>query len=347
MQTIQNYKIAESVSIKICEKKEIIDKLLLKRNAVDYEKVNMIISGIKKEFNLDGVIDIIFGIDIRNSKMLPERKNGIEMILSPVFKKENLDFLNILYNKLISNKKYICDNWSIVRYKPWNPETLENINITYTNNDGTKKIITHSDIEYYSFNQNFDKSDNTNLKNYEKLNVILFIRDDVKKYILKKHSMSGNEIYMPRDSSLLTLLDATIGEYNMLNIVNHMEICLKSTNVPVEKLPLSNLCKKIKMIDTAINTINKIHYCLRCEYSNTQVKLIKCKCNKAFYCDEICKKAHIDIHKKFCCYLSDSSTSSSNSLSDSISSPSSSASPTSSPNSLSDSISSPSSEPLS
>jgi hypothetical protein len=301
MQAIQNYKVAEALSERIGSQKKIINELLLKKNEVDYKKVNMIIEEIKKEFNLTGVIDIIFGIDIRNSKVLPERKDCIELILSPMFMKENLEFLNIIYNKLTSNKKYICNNWSIVKYKPWNPETLENINITYKNEDKTKKIITHDDIEYYSFNQDSDNLDKSNKSNYyEKINIILFIRDNVKKYMLKKHVISGNDVYIPTDTSLLTLLDATIGEYNMLNIINHMEICLKSTEISVEKLPLKHLCEKIKMINTVIDTTNKIYNCSRCGYSNTQVKLIKCKCSQVFYCDKKCKDAHIDIHEKFC-----------------------------------------------
>lgn len=301
MQSIQNLNVAKSVSNKIAEKKTIINTLLLKKNESDYRKVNIIINGIISEFNLTGVIDIIFGIDIRNSKLLSERKNHIEMIISPIFKKDNLDFINILYKELTSNKRYICDNWSIVKYKPWNPETLENIQITYSNKDGTTKTITHKDIEYYSYEA---ESNSNKSINYEKINVILFICDDVKQYILEKHTISGNEVYIPKDSSILTLLDAAIGEYNILNIINHMEICLQSTNIPFEKLPLLNLRDKIKMIDTVINTTNKIYNCTQCDYLNTHVELIKCKCNKVYYCDDICKNAHFNIHKNYCNYTS-------------------------------------------
>lgn len=292
MNNLANIRDATIIAEAIGKERFKINKLLLNRNQEDYNKVNSIINNIKKKYNIEKEIDIIFSIDIRNGKILDERLNCVEMIISPIFKKENLEFLTVLYDTILSKKDIVmCDNWSLIKFKPWNKKSLDTICIEYKDKKDSI-IITHKDIEYHSFS---DES-----QNLEKINIILFINSKVKDYLLQKHMNNGTEVFIPKDSSILTLLDACIGEYNMLNIVKHIEICVNTLDFPGDKLPLKNLSEKIQMIDTIINTKNKIYNCSRCEYLNTHVKLIKCKCNNVYYCDMICKNAHADIHKDYC-----------------------------------------------
>ena len=281
---------ADGISKSICDKKNIINNLLLKKNQHDYNKVIEIINIIKKTHDIENKIDIIFSTDIRNGKILNERLNHVELIISPIFKKENLEFLDILYNTMLSKKEIVlCDNWSLVKFKPWDKKSLETINIEYKNNNESI-IITHNDIKYSS-------TDNKK-HNLEKIDITLFIDNKVQEYLLQKHNINGNDVLIPRDSSILALMDAAIGEYNMLNIVNHISICINPSSN--NNLPLKNLSEKIQMIDTIINTKNKIQCCLRCGYLNTHVKLVKCKCDNVYYCDNVCKNAHADIHNQFC-----------------------------------------------
>jgi len=258
---------------------------LLKKEYDSYQKANNIVTKVLADLKINNDIGIYFGIGTRNGNELPERRDQIEMIISPMIKKSSVDLMAKLFDSYTNyNLKF-----SVVKYKFWQPSSLQNMVINHQSETGDIVEITKDDFSYFPFREN------------NKLSIILFVNDDIQKYIIKKEHLKqdiNREMWLPINTSIYMMLDSAIGEFNLLNTLNNMEIYLASEHTEIERHPLEHLSQTIQMINN--NPLSGIYTCSRCNYNNTQTKLKICKCKKVYYCDTICQKAHRYIHKKNC-----------------------------------------------
>lgn len=299
--------IANNFWITLMPYKNEIDKKLRERNHDSYRQINNIVDRVKIILGINDQIGMYFGIDVRNGVELAERKNHIELIISPLLQRKNKKILNELYNTYFKYiKNHAVDTpWSVIKYKFWQPSHLQTISINYNDsseneNDSPEKDtklieITQSDFSYFPI---LDSSKKENCK----LDIILFINDDVSKYLIKKETMEINkterDIWIPFNNNIYTILDSAIGEFNLLNTLDKMEIYLMSEHNNIKRHPLKHLTQTINMINN--NPLSLIHVCSRCEYSSTQTSLKLCICKKIYYCDTICQRANRSIHKLTC-----------------------------------------------
>jgi hypothetical protein len=279
---------------KFMERENEMKELLLKRNSEEHQKARSIIDEIIIKLDINNCVGILFGVDVRNSLVLPERKDYIELIITPLYQRKNIKLVTALYKEY---HNYLPNYWSVIKYKFWQPSHIESIAVNYKNENSTKTgyeliEITKSDIKYHPI---VEQKEN-------KLSILLFINDTKAPYLIKKekYEMNGTirEIWIPKDYSIYAILDSAIGEYNLLNIINKMEIYLESEEKDVERHPIENIIGVVDMITN--NPMSNIYKCSRCNYSNTQTKLKCCKCKNAYYCDNICQKAHRNLHKLNC-----------------------------------------------
>ena len=283
--------VANNFWIKIMEHSADITSELLKKDYESYQKITNMVTKIQMDLKINNEIGVYFGIDTRNGNTLPERKDQIEIIISPLFKKASVALMLAIYD---AHFNYIPKNWCVVKYKFWQPSSLQDMTInhqdvSHSNKEGDIIEITKDDFEYFPFTEN------------NKLSIIVFVNDDVAKYMIKKEHVEhgiNREMWLPINTSIYMMLDSAIGEFNLLNTLNNMEIYLKSEHTEIDRHPLEHLTQTIQMINN--NPLSNIHSCARCEYNNTQTKLKVCRCKKVYYCDEICQRAHRSIHKKNC-----------------------------------------------
>lgn len=262
---------------------------ILKRNENDYNKSVNIVTQITKELCIDTNVGIYFGIDIRNGMNLNERKDYVEIIISPLFQKKNQSLVIALFNESFNCNlpKY----WSVIKYKFHRPSYIHTITLNYTNkNDGLDNVEITKNHFYFHPILNERKT---------KISILLFIDDDISPYLIKKENHKERELWFPIDNGVHAILDSAIGEYNLLNAIDKIEIHLKSDvdkdefkDVQLRKL--ETIIDDIELIHN--HSLSKFHTCSRCEYSNKQVKLYICKCRKVYYCDSICQKAHRELH---------------------------------------------------
>lgn len=273
---------------------KIIYDNLLKRNETEYNQSINIVSQITKSLNIENNVGIYFGIDIRNGMNLSERKDCIELIISPLFQRSNQKLTIDLYNE--SFKHNLPNYWSVVKYKFHRQSYIHTIILNYSKPELIDEKTTDAIVEITKDHFHYHSITNDEKT---KISVLLFVDDDMASYLVKKEKYNDRDILIPKDNGIHAILDSTIGEYNLLNVLDKMEIHLKSeTNQEdfknIEIYPIENLSKDIEMIHN--HSLSKFHTCSRCEYSNKQIKLYVCKCHKVYYCDSICQKAHREMH---------------------------------------------------
>jgi hypothetical protein len=280
--------IAKDFWVRFKEHETFLYENLLKRDFESYNKVLNTMNIIKKDLHIDNLIDTNFGIDTRNGMALKERENLIEFIISPLFKKSNIPLLNAMY--LESFKHSIPKYWNIVKYKYFQPGFINTITLNY----GTDEI-TEITKDHFSYIPMINKDNST-------INLILFVEDSISEHLIKKEKYNDREIYIPKDNGIHAILDSAVGEYNLLNSIDKMEICLESDmkqeGFKEGSYKMENLINELNMINN--NPLSNIKYCAHCKYSSNQVKLYICKCKKTYYCDNICQKANRFVHKLLC-----------------------------------------------
>jgi hypothetical protein len=254
-----------------------IISLLNNKNSKDYNTACTLIHSILQMFNLHNTVSIHLGIDIRNGSQLSERIDSFELIISPVFQKKNIESMEKLAkaSKLIN----ISNKFSIIKYKFFKPHN--EIKISYD-----KIEINKDDLSFLIV----DKDDNH-------ISFIMFINDDKIELLTNKTDINGIEMYIPKDNSITSIIDNLIGEYNMLNNVEFMEIQCKSL-LDTKFEHLVQYVKPVAQLYDEMLTINKNYkLCERCMYSNKNVNLLVCKSTKKYYCDKICQKAYVTSFK--------------------------------------------------
>ena len=266
---------------KLMEYEKEISGFLAKRSNVEYKNAMNIITGVKTSLKIDDCIICCFGIGVRNGLVLPERENHIELIISPQLRKD-IALLNDIYG---IHKEYIPANWSVIRYKFHQPSMLDTITIYYNDTE-----ISKNDFEYHPILEN------------DKLNILLFVDDKIANFMIKKENIKLGEetrdIWIPKDNSIYSIITSAIGEYALFNIIDKMEIYLKSEHTDIKREPLSHMSNTVEMILN--NPTSDINKCFRCNYTSVQTHIRRCKCKKAYYCDVVCQKAHHNLHKSIC-----------------------------------------------
>lgn len=284
---------------------------LLKREDKCYNNAVNIISNIKTSLEIVDSIGTYFSIDTRNGLKLEERIGHVEFIITPLFQRNNQQLMNALYNAHHSFKlpKY----WTVVKFKFFQPQFINTISINYdSKHDNTsdskdtnsnvfyeKKLdssiveITQDDF-MYSIAEHDQK---------DRINILLFINNNVASYLVKKEKYNNRDILIPVDTSIHAILDSAIGEYNLLNVLDKMEIhtMIELDNPEFKDLQIKKINNLIQEFDVInYNPLSGINKCARCGFINKQVKNYVCKCRNVYYCDKVCQKAHYGLHKKFC-----------------------------------------------
>lgn len=240
-----------------------------------------IIDKIKHELAIENRIGTYFRLGIRNYMKLKERQSCIEFIISPLFQKSNKLLLNALYKEYLNIN--LSDNWSVIKYKFHQPKLIYDMALTYDNVEVTK-----NDFKYHPI-----------INKQKTLSVLLFINDDKACHLIKKETINKHDIWIPKGNGIHSMLDCAIGEYNLINILDKIEIhlfsdLLKKTFKDLQIYNLVNLMNDIDMLQN--NSISNTLKCARCGYTSNQLKLYVCKCKKVHYCDSICQKAHRKLH---------------------------------------------------
>jgi hypothetical protein len=269
-----------------------IKELIYKRSQDDHQKVRDITDGIIDCLNFKDCVGILFGVDMRNGMVLTERKDHIELIITPLYQRKNKPLTDAIY---AAHTKYLPAYWSVIRYKFWQPSHIHTITVNYRDETDSNNIIeiTKNDFQYFPI------VDTVN----GKLSIILFISAEKAKYLIKKEKYEINgvirDLWIPKDCGIYSILDSAIGEYHLLNTLEKMEIYLDTEEVEINtRHPIEKITDVVNMI--ANNPMSNILKCSRCSYSNKQTKLGMCKCKNAYYCDSICQKAHRKLHKLNC-----------------------------------------------
>ena len=283
--------IAKNFWIAFQEKEKIIYTNLLKRNESHYNKSVTIITNIKLDLGIIDNIGTYLSIDTRNGMELSERKNYVEFILTPLFRKSNIELLNALYNEYLLCKlpKY----WNIIKYKFFQPELIQSITLNYEDEKKNIVEITKDNFMYYPI-INDEKT---------KINILLFITDNISQHIVNKENYNNRDIFIPSNTGINAILDSSIGEYNMINKLDKMEIHLESDLLNKDFKDI--VCKNIEHLHAEFEMLNNnpmsgINKCSRCYYASNNVKLYICKCKKTYYCDTICQRACYLLHKDIC-----------------------------------------------
>jgi hypothetical protein len=303
---LNTQKVAKEFWTKFMENESILYNNIKKRNIDEYNQSINIIDEIINSLNIKNMVNVHFGIDTRNGMVLPERKDNIELILSPIFQRNNQQLIIDLYNESFNYK--LPNYWTVIKYKFHRSSQIHTIILNYDKKatleigDSAGEIIEISkdDFSYYPIIN--DKK--------TQLSILLFIKDDKSTYLIKKEKVTvkniDREIWIPKDNGIHAILDSAIGEYNLLNTLDKMEIHLESDLkkeefLNIDSIKIENIINDIHMINN--NPLNTFNKCSRCEYSNKNIKLCICKCKNAYYCDTICQQAHRKLHKLNCCLI--------------------------------------------
>lgn len=241
-------------------------------------------------------IDIEIAYTEINGKYSENHKNLVTIYISPLLNKENIKYMETLYNNRVA-----LPNLLVAKYRIYNPESPEIKNIEY--NDGN--IFNISD---FGFQHTISYSAETKL---QLIDLVICVKKSVaNKTLTKKEitfvnpenkSTSSRDVwiedkYHPIDVILLN----TIGEYNLIHNVGYIEILPEDDPVllPNSKfLEMSELKNYIKLVSNEKN-IKKCNYC---DHTINQLELFSCeKCNKTLYCCRLCQNADSKNHKNIC-----------------------------------------------
>lgn len=250
-----------------------------------------IINPILEYLKIDNQIGIKFSRGIHNGMKLKERADWIKVTLSPLFDKKNKTLLDEIYNIYVKNNKKIKNQkskqnlklqnkWFIVKYTYHNPLNIHNISLVYDE-------LFIVDKSHFSYHPIIDEKSS-------ELSIILFIDDNVSKKLIDQKTQK------PVNNFIHKILNAAIGEYNLINILSKVEIRLKSDLEKKEfqttdVYELEHMMNNIKMMEN--HPLQNCNKCARCGYNSNNVKLYRCGCKKVYYCDEVCQRAHLIIHK--------------------------------------------------
>lgn len=231
------------------------------------------------------------GIDLRNGKKLPERKDSLELVLSPNWDRGKVGLIEQMYDAWASKAIDIPSYWNVVKYQPFSTSIIYDMDLGG---------VTHEDFEYcVQFN-------------YEGqtiwVGVLMFVRAELAASMLKKVGGGAeSDTWVPdpekkNGKAPLIFLNAAVGEYNMITRIRAVEFLPSDSHVAIPRYSLSELHEEFVKIDRQKYASNTANECVRCGHYSYQTNLSKCAAENCeiYYCDEVCRRADLDNHKYIC-----------------------------------------------
>lgn len=238
-------------------------------------------------------VDVEFTFGVKNRQELQPYFGNIELYISPKGKKENMGYVDILYDGRIKLNKLF-----IAKYKAFHIK------------DELIKEICYTDftIKYEDFGVHAAVGLNEE-KQYI-INLIIVVKKRISDRILEKKNItfrsddgksSSRDVYIPVDNVVNMFLHNVIGEYNLLKHVGYLEI-LPEDDELLKDAPemFTELADARKFIETIMSRYS-YKECNYCSMNEVQVKLSACsRCKKINYCNNICQRSDWDCHKMIC-----------------------------------------------
>jgi hypothetical protein len=238
------------------------------------------------------------GINLRNGKKFLERKNSLELIISPNWDRKKIPLMEKIYNSY--KNANLPNYWSVVKYQVFSPLFVYDLKV---------KEVTHEDFEYCA---------QLNFKGTSAwLGVLIFIKDELAEKILtlvkdsessieSKTSTDKEDTWKLNGKSIeskapLIFLNSAVGEFNMINKIKAVEFAPASAFQTIPRHPITDLYQEFEKINRQDYSETSIKQCIRCSYNSYQVDVSACdKCKKIYYCDSICRNADVENHNKVC-----------------------------------------------
>ena len=231
------------------------------------------------------------GIHIRNGKKFTERKNSLELVISPNWDRTKVSLMEKIYDS--RKEANLPEYWSVVKYQVFAPAFVYDLEVSG---------ITYEDFEYCA-QLNFEGTSAW-------LGVLMFIKDELAEKILtlvkaseNKDSESKGDTWILDGKSVegrapLIFLNAAVGEFNMITRIKAVEFAPAGAFKTVPRYSIADLHQEFEKIDRQDYSSKQ---CIRCGYNSYQVDISTCdKCKKIYYCDSVCRNADAENHKHVC-----------------------------------------------
>lgn len=240
-----------------------------------------------------GVNTITFhvGVELRNGKRLPERKESIELVISPNWDRARIKLVDEIYEAWVQKKVDVPTYWNVVKYQPFLPSVVYDLDL-----DG----VTHNDFEY-CIQFNYSGADVW-------VGILIFVKEELAKSILEKVG-DGKEsdswvlnTKKKNGRAPLIFLNAAVGEYNMIMRIKAVEFLPANSHSTIPRYALCDLHAEFEKIDKYKYASNSVNECVRCGHYSYQTNLVKCEGTKCdiYYCDAVCKEADAANHVYIC-----------------------------------------------
>lgn len=256
------------------------------------------------EEELKKYIDIEFTVSEINRIYYEECNNVIELYISPKLKKENITYMNNLYNCYIKHKESKTDTYkkltklNIIKYKAFNIKDALIEDINYDN-----YCIKYDDIGVQTFV-------GYNEEKMPILNLVLYVKKPICDKILKKKKISvvmpdetttEIEKWLPHETTAFdVILLNVIGEYNFIHNIGYIEFLLEGDPLISEGSVFTEL-NDIRNELLLLEKIKNINICSVCDRRELQKNILMCsRCKKNKYCCYNCQYIDYKTHKKFC-----------------------------------------------
>jgi hypothetical protein len=230
--------------------------------------------------------------------------NIIELYISPKLKKENIIYMENLYDVYNTHKQKKSDiykklnNLTVIKYKAYNVKDSLIDDITYDN-----CIIKYEDIGVQTF-VGYDE------KKLPVLNLVLYVKKPISEKILKKKKInvimpdgSNSEIekWLPHETNAFDIFLLNIaGEYNFINNIGYIEFLPEGDPLIAEGsmfTELNDIRKELLLLEK----IKNINICSVCGRRDLQKNILMCsKCKNTKYCGYNCQTIDYKTHRQFC-----------------------------------------------
>jgi hypothetical protein len=230
--------------------------------------------------------------------------NIIELYISPKLKKENIIYMENLYDVYNTHKQKKSDiykklnNLTVIKYKAYNVKDSLIDDITYDN-----CIIKYEDIGVQTF-IGYDE------KKLPVLNLVLYVKKPISEKILKKKKInvimpdgSNSEIekWLPHETNAFDIFLLNIaGEYNFINNIGYIEFLPEGDPLIAEGsmfTELNDIRKELLLLEK----IKNINICSVCGRRDLQKNILMCsKCKNTKYCGYNCQTIDYKTHRQFC-----------------------------------------------
>lgn len=238
------------------------------------------------------------GVDLRNGKKFPERKNSLELIISPNWDRLKVPLMEKIYNA--RKDANLPEYWSVVKYQVFSPTLVYDLKV---------KDITHEDFEYCA-QLNFEGTSVW-------LGVLIFVKEKLANKILtlvkasnesdeNKTESTKEDTWILDGKSVegrapLIFLNSAVGEYNMITGIKAVEFAPASAFQTIPRYSIADLHQEFEKINRQDYSDMHVRQCVRCSYHSYQVDVFSChKCKKIYYCDAVCQKADSANHERVC-----------------------------------------------